>query len=68
MLHDAKCILKQKTKYSYPDLHHLQGGMKYATQISPLLNFFSQTRNVIIFSVFTNFSKILYWGETVPQS
>ena len=23
---------------TYPDLHHLQGGMKFATQISPLLN------------------------------
>ena len=24
---------------NYQDLHHLQGGMKFATQISPLLNF-----------------------------
>ena len=25
-------------KYIYPDSHHSQGGMKFATQISPLLN------------------------------
>ena len=24
---------------SYPDLHHLQEGMKFATQISPILNY-----------------------------
>ena len=25
--------------YNYPDSPHSQGGMKFATQISPLLNF-----------------------------
>ena len=29
--------------YSYPDLHHSQGGMKFATQISPLPNFYFPT-------------------------
>ena len=25
---------------NFPDLHHSQGGMKFATQISPLLNYY----------------------------
>ena len=28
-------------KNSYQDMHHLQGGMKFAAQISPLLNFYN---------------------------
>ena len=32
------------TIFSYPDLHHSQGGMKFATQISPLLNYFKVSK------------------------
>ena len=31
---------RAKGQKSYPDLHHSQGGMKFATQISPLLNLY----------------------------
>ena len=37
----AKTVFAQKSHFltnSYLDSHHLQGGMKFATQISPLLN------------------------------
>ena len=41
---DSVCRLKSNLyhKNSYPDLHHSQGGMKFATQISPLLNYGGQ--------------------------
>ena len=32
---EIKCLLGN----NYPDLHHSQQGVKFATQISPLLNF-----------------------------
>ena len=35
-----KAEVKFSTQKSYPDLHHSQGGMTFATQISPLLNFY----------------------------
>ena len=35
-----KAEVKFLAKNSYPDLHHLQGGMKFDTQISPLLNYY----------------------------
>ena len=31
---------------NYPDVHHLQGLMKFATQISPLLNLFQEKEEV----------------------
>ena len=31
---------KAEVQKSYPDLHHWQGGMKFATQISHLLNLY----------------------------
>ena len=34
---ERKQIFKHKNYY--PDLHHLQGGLKFATQILPILNF-----------------------------
>ena len=38
-------------KNSYPDLHHSQGGVKFPTQISPLLNFedVSNPRRQVLF-------------------
>ena len=35
-------------KNNYPDLHHSQGGMKFATQISPLLNYLSSSNKLKI--------------------
>ena len=50
--------------YSYPDLHHLHGGVKFATQISTLLNFFLYwlIASGLINDVMNKFSQ----GELVP--
>ena len=40
---DLGSVFRLKSKFwhknNYPDLHHSQGGTKFATQISPLLNY-----------------------------
>ena len=46
---------------NYPDTHHSQGGMKFATQISPLLNYqitLNRTEYMRRFSFFYNFGAL----------
>ena len=37
---------------NYPDSHHSQGGMKFATQISPLLNFIKSVSDAHLYKMF----------------